>query len=508
MHPSRVWYKMASTNGGMRRILKKGLRTDHFIQKAVASGVYRERTEEGQQQQQTNQRQRRPPRKDPSDIQSYPIEYQILSLNPPLPDPPKIPTKLLREQGRQNRHPTEALLENYLKRHDAAMMQTNQHSEAATSDKDDEYYRRLLGVSSSGNSNKKTKPIMGQKNALLQKAYAFAIKQYEVMRLENMSEEESLDMVEQLLRQDDENERRRSRDLKNHIQEWDQQQKQEKKQKAKATPTGAANDDDEDEAANKEEEEEQDDTTTTTTTSVPSVLFGRPRVVQAISIWSGRLASVPYREWTIGARVALDHWVARSVLGLSEATWQDILEGETPSLRARALDVLETRQALFPETIQSLDNDNNDNNDDYEDHPTSLEDEATATRNDVASTEKSIEELLATLGAFDDEDEDHKEEKDHGAFSWRSKREIPENLDDQITALVEQLQEWRTKHHEEQPYEQWDLEERQEFDVSCACVALFFCLVVSHAKKILSLPLCWKGMVERLCRYAQGRVGQ
>jgi hypothetical protein len=37
----------------------------------------------------------------------------------------------------------------------------------------------------------------------------------------------------------------------------------------------------------------------------------------------------------VGASTALDHWIAKRVLGLSEETWLALLEGDSPELMGR-----------------------------------------------------------------------------------------------------------------------------------------------------------------------------
>ena len=51
--------------------------------------------------------------------------------------------------------------------------------------------------------------------------------------------------------------------------------------------------------------------------------------------WTKRLERIPYRMWTVGASTALDHWIAKRVLGLSEETWLALLEGDSPELMGR-----------------------------------------------------------------------------------------------------------------------------------------------------------------------------
>jgi hypothetical protein len=59
------------------------------------------------------------------------------------------------------------------------------------------------------------------------------------------------------------------------------------------------------------------------------------RSFEGMITWTKRLQAIPYRQWTVGASTALDHWIAKRVLGLSEATWLALLEGDSPELMGR-----------------------------------------------------------------------------------------------------------------------------------------------------------------------------
>jgi len=70
-----------------------------------------------------------------------------------------------------------------------------QRHESSSSNADnisaDEYYRRLLGSKRAPGMDS----AMGSKSAILAKAYAVAVKQYHMMRTENLSEKDALDKV-------------------------------------------------------------------------------------------------------------------------------------------------------------------------------------------------------------------------------------------------------------------------------------------------------------------------
>lgn len=59
------------------------------------------------------------------------------------------------------------------------------------------------------------------------------------------------------------------------------------------------------------------------------------RSFEGMITWTKRLQAVPYRQWTVGASTALDHWIAKRVLALSEETWLALLEGDSPELMGR-----------------------------------------------------------------------------------------------------------------------------------------------------------------------------
>ena len=165
---------------------------------------------------------------------------------------------------------------------------------------------------------------MGKKSAILNKAYAFALRQYEIMRQDDsITEQESIDMVNQLLEQEKKTERYSSRTTSNTIQKW-----------RRGETTKSNNNDNV-----ARESKSRDGTTSTTptissdysshpssddTSTLPSILHSKPRAIEGMAMWSQRLKAVPYREWTIGASTALDHWIARVILELEEDVWQDI----------------------------------------------------------------------------------------------------------------------------------------------------------------------------------------
>lgn len=68
----------------------------------------------------------------------------------------------------------------------------------------------------------------------------------------------------------------------------------------------------------------------------------RPRTNCALGIWISHLfwishlSAIPYSNWTIGASTALNHWIARKVLGMDEPTWRRVSQGEARTRTSRA----------------------------------------------------------------------------------------------------------------------------------------------------------------------------
>ncbi len=86
MYRTHTLQKMVSTSHGQRRILKKSVPVAKYIRQAVESGTYPLSQQEEEQQQQ------RKSNKAPygSNFRDLPIEYEILTLYPPIPPPPRL----------------------------------------------------------------------------------------------------------------------------------------------------------------------------------------------------------------------------------------------------------------------------------------------------------------------------------------------------------------------------------------------------------------------------------
>jgi hypothetical protein len=442
MHSTRITMGrgVASTHHGQQRILKRLPDLISYIQKAVKAGTYRT-TEEIRdmnkklEENPTDMKRLRWNLQRGSKIQDYPLEYEIMSLNPPVAFKPLMPVKHRRKminQYIQKSRPTDRLARNFLNRH-------QEHERAAGPASSEEYYRKLLGV----NRVPRVDSAMGQKSAVLNKAYAFALKQYEVMRAEDLSEKDALERVEELLKEDDKTERHASRatadDLSQKRTELVHSKQQSKPTNVPDTakllfPGGKS-----------AQPEDMDDD------SYLSLLYSsNQRGFEGMISWTYRLQAVPYAQWTVGASVALDHWIAKRVLSLSEETWLALLEGDDPSLMSRGRDIVMARHALFPETMEDGDEEEEiDQGEDIQDAEKKVEDE--------------IDQLLATLGGWNKDDKNGKKWKfgddDDDDAGDAGKR------DDTVFQLTNQLQEWRAR-NVETVYEKWSSEEQDQFTVS------------------------------------------
>ena len=435
-----------STHHGQQRILKHSTpNLVTYIQKAVQTGIYRSNAEIEEMNQRLQE--------NPSDlkrvrwhvprgshIQDYPKEYEILTLHPPSPFRPKMPLKDQRKamnQYLQEHRPTDRLARAYLARQQATRTTTTTTTTTTTRSSGEpataeEYYERLLGA----NKAPKIYSAMGAKSAIVNKAYAFAVKQHQLMRTEQLSETDALARVEELLQEQDGDERTASRNKAETLaaQKETVRSSSHAKERAETVfPRPKMQ-------RPKNKQEDQDD-------SDLAILYSNPqRAFEGMISWTHKLQAVPYRQWTVGASVALDHWIAKRVLGLSEETWLELLEGDSPELMSRGRDIVLARQALFPETI--------------------LEEEAVARQqndedpNDKkkSSTSDALDAILLGLG-MDNWDDDSK------SMSRKQSLSDTKNDDDnKILQLTEQLQEWRAK-QVDSPYENWSPDDQQSFQV-------------------------------------------
>lgn len=516
--------KMVSTAGGMRRILKQQPRVTKYIRQAVESGVYRTSSElEAVRKQRaaasddlrTVMRRFRQDIVRGSSVQDYPTEYLLLMQHPPFPDPPRTPLKLLRKKAAKP-NPVAKLVKQNMRRQEAEERKLKGKyygdgmGEAADGLDDDhgdangkngkdgmpqtteEYYRRLLGV-----APPRTSTAMGQKTAAVQKAYAAAVKQYQLQRTEGLSEEDALAQVDALLAQEDIKERTVSRKRTTQMKTFRQQhpgtsarelllrdkerQRAAKKAAAASTPRFAAGDN-----TNADAETGASTTGDTTTSSLASIFSASPRDVEAMMRWSERLQAVPYQQWTVGASTALDHWIARRLLDLSEETWQNLLEGDDPSLLRRGRDIVAVRETLFPETSLEDGSVEEAANIQAATEEAILEasgdGEGPSDGANVAdSGEKTVEELLEALRGLNTNTSstsstaDKKAGDDDGRegskmWDWLGKDTADgsgggDSLDDAtVDRLVDELQNWRQQVVDHGPFSDWPEKQQTSFD--------------------------------------------
>ena len=463
--------KLASTLGGMRRILKNKGTTINYIRQAVDTGVYRTAEEIEKV---------RIERRDSTDdmivimdrfrqncvrgsfVHDYPEEYLILQQHPPIPDPPRIPKKHMRKMRREP-NPTERLVGKYMQR------QQNQHQggdgDTTATMTTEEYYRRLLGVPAPT-----YQMAMGLKPAALQQAYAKALRHYQLERTEGLTEEEALAQVEALVAQQDARERHESRQrAQKVVNQKDTAVSHLFKEAVAEEEEEARLDFAEDTKYSGWKKEPEKKTTATAQEkldSIAGIFHYSPRAVEAMMEWSERLQKVPYTEWTVGASTALDHWIARHVLGLSEETWLALLEGLDASLLTRGRDIVLVRETLFPETRDP--NFGKDESDDVELEAEDDDRDASEDGDEDAERRKSIQELLASLGTAPSASDD-KAGKDLSwlgtdSTSWGASRDTDSNeVDTRVDAFVYQLQDWRRRHHAT-PYERWAQNEQRDFN--------------------------------------------
>ena len=425
--------KLYSTRGGQRRILKKKPPLLTYLRQAVEAGTYRTNEEldrvwkeriDGQEDLSVIMRRFRQDIVRGTSVHDYPDEYLILQQHPPFSDPPRVPKKYLRSLPPKP-DPVKSLVQRYLQKQPKGATLTT-----------DQYYHHLLGV-----PKPSLTAALGHKTAAIQQAYAKAVKHYELER-SGMDSSKAMEQVEELLAQAKKDEAKLSRERLERVQQWQQEQTttQTDNRKAtrstKSTTVASGNDDNLDEPVTTDEP-------TSDAEELPNafatVFTDRPLVAQGLLQWNNRVRAVPYHEWTIGARSSLDHWLARQVLGWSEATWLAVLEGQEEG----GPQLVQVREWLFPETKLEVAE---------EEHPDESGD--------------SIEDLLASLGSLS---------KSKPGRDWMSI--APADKDAEVAALVEKLQEWRAV---EGDYDSWTSIQQSECD---DFVKKFVATVASQAEE-------------------------
>ena len=490
VHYTATLSRLASTKCGMRRILKTQLSPVEYIKWAVQTGVYKGIYESDSSINQRGGRQQQRGGNSGGDqshhympkINPYPEEYEILTLNPPLPMKPRLSKKDLRylemekkvanskngEDVSIGKLPTDRLVKSYMRRYDERMKSSSQLTDA---ERESAYYKKILGVSDSSSSTQDMSTAMGRKPAVLNHAYEFALKQYEVMSdNQGMSEDESIQIVEELLAKEEKDERLESRMRAQKVVD-----EMAKKEEENGSETSSAQP--------QQEKKSTPESSSPPSSTIPSILYSKPRTIQALHIWGRRLQAVPYNQWTLGASTALDHWIAVDVLGMKEETWNRLLDGELEidiqesrglgsaedliiGDKARMKDILTVRSTLFPETVIHTMEDE-DELQELEDEYGNPEDALSSTGAETIdaekeATERSIDELLASLGGFEDEDDDNVSDEHENGMESSDK---DDDLDSRVAYMVETLQEWRVK-NDEKPFEQWDNSVKEEFNVS------------------------------------------
>mmetsp|Transcript_11448 Transcript_11448/g.27330 ORF Transcript_11448/g.27330 Transcript_11448/m.27330 type:complete len:745 (+) Transcript_11448:56-2290(+) len=461
-----------------------------------------------------------------SKIEDYPVEYQILSLNPPAPFQPKMPLKTLRKQYNEyqkNHRPTDRLARQYLhklqQKEASAPAPNGQGSQAPVSA--DEYYRRLLGGSgaaggagTAGRKLSQAQKALQQKSSAVQKSYLVAMKQYQLMQQQQgedeqtaMSEQDALAEVERLLATDEQKERTASRSRAETLhrqqseaeEETEQQNTKKKTDESIMTERGQMAFPNADPRARRTIEKKEMDRSKKASSSFYgnsdnnasiddsddsslSMLYGNDqRGFEGYVVWTKRLQAVPYNQWTVGASTALDHWIAKRVLGLSEETWLALLEGNSPQLLGRGRDIVMARQALFPETVldsPSLDTLSSSITDDIDD--TEMGGEFSS-----SSEEMEMNELLENLASWDNDSLDTNASSDHDIMNNNETSSSLSHGGGETDQLAEELQEWR-RAHADSPYDSWSDERKQSLMV---WIENFVSSVVTESSALATVDL-------------------
>lgn len=459
----------------MRRMLKHPGPVHEYIRQAVQSGTYRTQDEialmknpEDSEDGRITARRLRHNLVRGSSIHDYPAEYVILQQHPPFPDPPRTPKKVQEQRKPKRNERIETLVNKYYDRHQYEHQHhRNEHKEHRkdapsqeewnTSGDTDWYYRQLLGVSKpSGADSGNMAALLSTKSVALQQAYNAAVHHYQLERAQgdSLSQEEIMQSVDAILATAQQQEKDMAAAMAEHAQAWrDGAGRQNVVKHAAATKESTA-------AATSlttvvdQADQDQD----TQEVDWLTQLQGNPRIWEALQRWSDRLQAVPYGQWTVGASTALDHWIAVTVLGVSEDTWQAVLQGEEVTEDIGPA-IVAVREALFPETIldgrklpsmmEPLElEEESEGLDDFFD--SSAGQEGAQGDEEKGEDTRSIEDLLAELGtisqshgareSMDVEEEQDKEDLAVSALAGMS----PE---DRMTAMTDELQEWRRQKH-------------------------------------------------------------
>ena len=209
--------------------------------------------------------------------------------------------------------PTDNLVKSYMRRYD---MRLRLAHPLTVAQREEARYAKLLGIDPSDENS-----AMGRKSSVLDHAYQFAIRQYEVLRMNEdhgMTEKESVSVVEELLAKEASKERQRTRKKADEAKKW----------REARDATNATEEFETKEALGKKENlsiHEEDKRSETppdavVASSVPSILAGKPWAIQAMTMWLRRLNGVIYYICTFGYSTILDLYISIDVLGMSEDT--------------------------------------------------------------------------------------------------------------------------------------------------------------------------------------------
>jgi hypothetical protein len=86
------------------------------------------------------------------------------------------------------------------------------------------------------------------------------------------------------------------------------------------------------------------------------------------------------------------------------------------------------------------------------------------------TTDRSIDQLLASLGGFGDEENVEDEKGKDGEMVEEVDGGLSGDLDSRFSDMVDKLQEWRAKNQETQ-YDDWSSEDKEEFGVRLRFIA-------------------------------------
>jgi hypothetical protein len=389
----------------------------------------------------------------------YPVSYEIMQLDPPVPDPIGVLSDLKHQKNKGKIVlPTDPLVRRYIRRNGGS------GSKAAK----DYYYRpeQQIGVGDMDAYMGYNASAKGN----VSDAYYFASRQYEYMQKnwrdiekeDGLTEEEIVANVEALLEEEGQAERFKSRTNSKEVKKETAASPAVHIEEEKSLSTSSMEGD-----VDVKADLNVDDEPKVNLEGLPTMLHGNPKAVQQMTMWSERLRQVTYSSWTVGAATALDHWIASEILGLSDRTWQAVLRRSTNSgSRGIATDIITVRSALFPET--TMEDDEFQSLDDADDHEFSAaSSSASSDFKSKEDTEKSIDDLLASLGVNDEDENDEFWNTTGGSGDGDDDKDgddPSETHDTRFSRMRFELNQWQGK-NAATPYGQWMEADKKEFNV-------------------------------------------